>query len=164
MANKKFVVFFSLLSFSTCNFLPVYSNELQNEPLRPITEQATTEQLATEPTAAAKATPDQTISTPSTTSTPKPSEDATATTPVHHRCLLGKTGKFTVGVITKTPFAIVRKSKEETVSDTKELIGDKTNHVLVGAAGALSLPFGITSGLFEGVSSTVVDSWKHCSN
>jgi hypothetical protein len=132
----------------------------------------------------ANETPDAQLRTlsPATTSTPEnsgetisaenqkaatpPSVQTDTTKPIQvddksHRNIARKLTAFTVGVAVNTPKAIVRKSKEETISDTQELIGDHKNPALVGAAGALSVPFGITSGICEGVTIGLVRSWKH---
>ncbi len=90
-----------------------------------------------------------------------PAVNAPATASPAHRPILQKAALFTPGLVVNTPKAIVRNSKTEIVSDIHELIGDSKKPVLVGAAGALSVPFGISSGICEGVCFGLVKSWKH---
>jgi hypothetical protein len=75
-----------------------------------------------------------------------------------------RVGAFTLGLVVRTPVTIAKKSKEATFGDTIELVGDHRNPVLLGVAGTVSLPFGVTSGLFEGVCDSVGTSWTHSGN
>jgi hypothetical protein len=71
---------------------------------------------------------------------------------------------FIAEAVIHTPVALVSKSKEATTNDIIELVGDHRNPLFLGLAGTISLPFGLTSGIFDGVISGVGDSWKHSSN
>ena len=76
-----------------------------------------------------------------------------------------RTGIFTAGVIIATPVSVVRESVEDTNNDMKELVGDKTNPLLLAAAGTMTiLPHSLFSGLIEGVSFGITNSFKHCSD
>ena len=68
---------------------------------------------------------------------------------------------FAAGAMVGAPITVVRRSIRYTASNTKELVGDKTNPVLVVPASALSLPYAVTSGLIEGTVFGISNSWKH---
>jgi hypothetical protein len=67
---------------------------------------------------------------------------------------------FVVGSVVGTPVAMVRKTKQEIITATKDLVGDTNNKFLLGAGGILGVPAGIVSGFFEGPVYGVVDAWK----
>ncbi len=68
---------------------------------------------------------------------------------------------FTAGVIVGAPAIFVRHSLQYTVSNTRELIGTHKNPLLVVPAGALSVPYALSSGLIEGTVFGVTNSFKH---
>jgi hypothetical protein len=70
-------------------------------------------------------------------------------------------GLFTANVVVAAPATFVRRSAQYTASNTKELIGDHKNPVLLVPAGTLSLYYGLTSGLVEGTTFGIINSWKH---
>lgn len=67
---------------------------------------------------------------------------------------------FVVGSVVGTPVAMVRKSKQEIVTATRDLVGDTNNKFLLGAGGFLGVPAGLISGFFEGPVYGVMDAWK----
>jgi hypothetical protein len=71
-----------------------------------------------------------------------------------------RVGLFTANVIVATPVLFVRRTAKYTASNTKELIGDHKNPVLLVPAGVLSSYYGLTSGLVEGTTFGVINSWK----
>jgi hypothetical protein len=146
--DKKLLAWCSAVFFASCS-LSAYADDTTDVRLRSLAD-------------GSGITP--TTSTPVENNAPAAatSNKPSATPGEHHGQALEKAACFTAGVVVKTPKAIVRNAKTETIGDTKELIGDSKNPILVGAASALSLPFGVTSGLCEGICSGIVHSWKHC--
>src|SRR5271170_133026 len=66
---------------------------------------------------------------------------------------------FLTGVVVGTPIAVVRKTIQCTVSDTKELVGENRNPFFLVPAGMLAFPWGLFSGGVEGLYDGVADSW-----
>jgi hypothetical protein len=67
---------------------------------------------------------------------------------------------FAVGTMVGIPVSIFRKSKNETVSATKDLVGDTDNKFLLGAAGILGVPAGVLSGTMQGFFYGPMNAWK----
>jgi len=72
-----------------------------------------------------------------------------------------RVGLFAANVIVATPVLFVRRTAKYTASNTKELIGDHKNPLLLVPAGVLSSYYGLTSGLVEGTTFGVLNSWKY---
>jgi len=70
-------------------------------------------------------------------------------------------GLFTANVVVAAPAIFVRRSVQCTASNTRELVGDTKNPILLVPAGTLSLYYGLTSGLVEGTTFGIINSWKH---
>ena len=68
---------------------------------------------------------------------------------------------FSANVVVAAPALFVRRSAQYTASNTKELIGDHKNPILLVPAGTLSLYYGLTSGLVEGTVFGITNSWKY---
>lgn len=66
---------------------------------------------------------------------------------------------FLVGTIVGTPVSFVRKTKQETVNATKDLVGDTDNKFLIGAAATLGVPAGIVSGAFQAPIYGIWNAW-----
>ncbi len=66
---------------------------------------------------------------------------------------------FAAGVVVGIPVAIVRKSAQETVNATRDLVGDTSNPLFLGAAGTLGVPAGVLSGTFQGVFFGIKNAW-----
>jgi hypothetical protein len=175
-SNKKFLARVCGSFIAISSFLPAFADDSLDVPMHLQFDQKENQQnMLTESTTA------ESISPPNSTLTPTPAMNvpvvdapaanvpaanvpavnAPATIGPQHRPILEKAALFTPGVIVNTPKAIVRNSKTEIVGDMKELIGESKKPVLVGAAGVLSVPFGVTSGICEGVCFGLVNSWKH---
>lgn len=75
--------------------------------------------------------------------------------------LPGKALGATFGVLFGTPIAIVRKSAVETVSATRDLVGETDNPFLLGAAGILGVPAGICSGVLQGPFVAAKNGWDN---
>jgi hypothetical protein len=75
--------------------------------------------------------------------------------------LPGKAAAFTIGAIGGTPIAIVRVSARETVSATRDLVGETSNPLLLGAAGVLGVPAGVLSGALQGPVYGMKNSWDN---
>jgi hypothetical protein len=60
-------------------------------------------------------------------------------------------GSFVAGTFVGIPVSMFRKSKQETITATKDLVGDTDNKFLLGAAGILGVPAGILSGTIQGM-------------
>lgn len=169
-SDNKALIWFSGVVFAVCSCSAVYADDSTDIHLHfPADQTENQGALLGESVPVDSSAGQSQSSTPSQnpnpsqspTATPTPSANAPATAEPGGCPVLHKATSFTFGVIVNTPKAIVRNSKSEIVSDTKELIGDSKKPGLVAAAGALSVPFGITSGICEGVCSGLVNSWKH---
>lgn len=66
---------------------------------------------------------------------------------------------FLTGAVVGTPVAVVRMSKREIVTSTRELVGDTDNPLFLGAGGILGVPAGLMSGAIYGLYAGVADSW-----
>lgn len=94
--------------------------------------------------------------TPSTTPEPKSQSDDGGLS-----SLPGKALGAAFGALFGTPIAIVRKTAEETVSATKDLVGESENPFLIGAAGILGVPAGICSGVLQGPFVATKNGWDN---
>lgn len=63
------------------------------------------------------------------------------------------------GLVFGTPVAIVRRTGQEIVQGTKDLLGDTDNWFLIVPAGALTVPFGCVSGGASGVLTGAKNAW-----
>lgn len=66
---------------------------------------------------------------------------------------------FAAGVFVGIPVSIARKSVQETVNATRDLVGDTDNPLFLGAAGILGVPAGVLSGTFQGVFFGIKNAW-----
>lgn len=66
---------------------------------------------------------------------------------------------FAVGTLVGIPVSMFRKSKQETINATKDLVGDNDNKFLIGAASVLGVPAGILSGTMQGVGYGMYNAW-----
>ncbi len=66
-----------------------------------------------------------------------------------------RSASFAAGVVFGTPIAIVRKTGQEIVQGTKDLVGDTGNWLLLAPAGVIATPFGCVSGGAGGVLSGI---------
>ncbi|MBI4532605.1 MAG: hypothetical protein HY711_01555 [Candidatus Melainabacteria bacterium] len=66
---------------------------------------------------------------------------------------------FVAGVVIGTPIAIVRKSYQQTITATRDIVGESTNPLFVLPAGALSLPYAVLGGTFEGAYTGLLNAW-----
>lgn len=60
-------------------------------------------------------------------------------------------GSFVAGTFVGIPVSMVRKTKQESINATKDLVGDSDNKLLIGAASILGVPAGVLSGTIQGV-------------
>jgi hypothetical protein len=151
---KGYVLFLFSLVLSASIFCPALAEQLERVEIQPTTAET-------------QANPLQTASSTSVTpqsDDPDLSSNTGKSLPQSLCKLPKKVGAYLAGVVVNTPVAIVSKSKDATISDILELVGDNRNPVFLGAAGTISLPFGITSGVFDGVWESVTNNWKHDSN
>lgn len=73
--------------------------------------------------------------------------------------IAARTASFAAGVVFGTPIAIVRKTGQEIVQGTKDLVGDTGNWFILAPAGIIATPFGCLSGGAGGVLSGVKNAW-----
>lgn len=66
-----------------------------------------------------------------------------------------------VGSIVGVPVSIVRKTKSEVISATKELVDNSSNKWYLAAASPIGLCGGIVSGCFQGVVYGPYNAWKY---
>ena len=66
---------------------------------------------------------------------------------------------FIAGVVVGTPIALVRMSKREIVTATRELVGETDNPLILGAGGVLGVPAGLMGGALYGLYAGTADSW-----
>lgn len=98
-----------------------------------------------------KTEPAKTVKTPKKTSSG--GSGGIASIPAHM-------ASFVAGTVVGIPVSIFRKSKQETINATKDLVGDSDNKVLIGAAGTLGVPAGVISGTMQGVVYGIWNAWK----
>lgn len=70
-----------------------------------------------------------------------------------------RSASFAVGMVFGTPIAIVRKTGQEIVQGTKDLVGDTDNWFILAPAGVVATPFGCVSGGAGGVLSGIKNAW-----
>ena len=96
------------------------------------------------------------------TTSPAPEEKAKSTSDGGGLSgLPGKALGAAFGLLVGTPVAIVRKSAEETVSATRDLVGETDNPFVLGAAGILGVPAGICSGVLQGPFVAATNGWEN---
>lgn len=63
------------------------------------------------------------------------------------------------GLVFGTPVAIVRRTGQEIVQGTKDLVGDTDNWFIIAPASVIAIPFGCVSGGASGVLTGAKNAW-----
>lgn len=119
---------------------------------------ASTPEPAVAPTPVADST-DAKVSAPETTD--KIATDKKVSKSSADVCPCKRAASVLVGFVLGAPIAVARKSASETVSATRDLVGDTNNPLFIAPAGALSLPFGVFSGCLQGPIYSAINAWKN---
>jgi hypothetical protein len=67
---------------------------------------------------------------------------------------------FTFCAVAGAPIAIARRMYAQSVSGTRDLVGESKNPLLLLPAVSLSVPFGVMGGFFEGIGYSMANSWR----
>lgn len=71
----------------------------------------------------------------------------------------GRLASFAVGTMVGIPVSMFRKSKEESINATKDLVGDTDNKFIIAPAGLLGVPAGVLSGTMQGIVFGIKNAW-----
>ncbi len=169
--TRSLAVIVCALSLSALSFAPAYSEESASSKADPTATTKVEPQQAKPVDANAATKSEAQKSEPADTAAAprdkKSKSDAAAPTGrISSFCskLPKNVPAFLAGWVVGTPIAIARMSKREIIAATRDLVGDTSNPILLGAGGVLGVPAGLMSGGMYGAYAGVADSWVNAND